>query len=162
MFPFVILLNCMDNATFRMWSHTCAVIILILVGKCVFTRLQETFWGLHFCLQFFLWRKNILSCVYYIFTKETRKVGCLILKQSSKYIINIAVQGHGHERILYFSFIPFDLSIREYVSFNKGMLGYGNFQRKRWVRVPNQAIKARHMPEYVWFHRKTAGAEQMK
>lgn len=86
-----------------------------------------------FLFAVFSLKKNILSYVYYIFTKETRKVGCLILKQSSKYIINIAVQGHGHERILYFSFIPFDLSIREYDSFNKGMLGCGfyNFQRKR-------------------------------
>lgn len=115
-----------------------------------------------FLFAVFSLKKNILSCVYYIFTKETRKVGCLILKQSSKYIIHITVQGHGHERIFYFSFIPFDLSIREYDSFNKGMLGRGNFQRKRWVRVRNQAIKAWHMPEYVWFYRKTAGAEQMK
>lgn len=56
--------------------------------------------------------------------KETRKVGCLILKQSSKYIINIAAQ--GHDMMLYFSFIPFDLSIREYDSFHNGMLGCGD------------------------------------
>lgn len=62
---------------------------------------------LRFTLLFavFSLKKNILSCVYYMFTKETRKVGCLILKQSSKYIINIAVHGHGHKRILYFSFL---------------------------------------------------------